>query len=211
MIDKTLLYNIALGALRLNQETADPDVDQTKPVKKLRTIYPLALSKSLADMDLNKTATKVALELLNLKHPHWRYVYKYPASCAKFRRIVSPTHIDNRETRIPCATEVVNNVDVILTNEPEAYAEIIPTTVNLSVLNPNAAMAVGFQMALMCPSLVVGKGSVQLRQAIFEEYRIYKTEAQEDDANENVDTTPDEFQSEFVQAKMGGNRWRTRY
>lgn len=207
MIDKPLLYNIALSALRLNHQTSDPDNDKTLAVKQLRLVYPLALSKALADMDLNKTASKVKLELLASTHPHWKYVYKYPSVCAKFRKIVSPFAVDNNSTKIPSATEVVDAVDVILTNEEEAYAEIIPSNVNLSALNPNAAMAVGFQMALMCPGLVVGKGSTNLRKGIFDEYKIYKAEAQEDDLNENVDSTPDEFKSDFVMARLGGGRW----
>lgn len=207
MVDKPLLYNIALSALRLNHQTSDPDNDKTLAVKQLRLIYPLALSKTLADMDLNKTATKLKLELLAKEHVHWVYVYKYPVNCAKFRKIVSPFAVDNRSTLIPSATEVVDNIDVILTNEPEAYAEIIPSNVNLSALNPNAAMAVGFQMALMCPALAVGKGSTALRQGVFDEYKLYKAEAQEDDGNENVDTTPDEFKSEFIMARLGGGRW----
>lgn len=207
MVDKPLLYNIALSALRLNHQTSDPDNDKTLAVKQLRLIYPLALSKSLADMDLNGTATKLKLELLAKTHPHWEYVYKYPVNCAKFRKIVSPFAVDNKMTLIPSATEVVEDVSSILSNEPEAYAEIIPSNVNLSSLNPNAAMAVGFQMALMCPALVVGKGSTALRQSVFNEYKIYKAEAQEDDSNENVDTTPDEFKSEFIMARLGGSAW----
>lgn len=210
MIDKSLLYNIALSALRLNHQTTDPDNDKTLAVKQLRLIYPLALSKTLADMDLNKTATKFKIELLAKTHPHWKYVYKYPTNCAKFRKIVSPFAVDNKLTVVPSATEVVDNIDVILTNEPEAYAEVIFSTVNLSALNPNAAMAVGFQMALMCPALVVGKGSTSLRQSILQEYVLYKAEAQEDDSNENVDTTPDEFKSEFIMARLGGNIWPSR-
>ena len=210
MIDKPLLYNIALGALRLNYQTTDPDNDATLSVKKLKTIYPLALGKALADMDLDKTASIVKLELLVKTHPHWAYVYKYPAACVKFRRILSDYVADNRETRIPSGTAVIDNVDVILTDREDAYAQYIPNTVNLSVLNPNAAMAVGYQMALMCPGLVVGKGSTALRQAILQEYAIYKTEAQEDDQNENVDTTPDEFNSEFITARLGGSTWHSK-
>lgn len=210
MIDKPLLYNTALGALRLNYMTTDPDNDNTLAVKKLKSIYPLALSKALADMDLDKTASIVQLELLAKTHPLWAYVYKYPTACVKFRRILSDYVTDNRETRINSATAVIDNVDVILTDKELAYAEYIPNTINLSVLNPSAAMAVGYQMALMCPSLIVGKGSTALRQSMFQEYAIYKNEAQEDDQNENVDTTPDEFKSEFITARLGGSTWHSK-
>lgn len=209
MVDKTLVFNIALSALRLNQQTVDPDNDHTKAVKQLSIIYPLALSNVLADLDLNKTSTKVKLELLNKEHPHWKYVYKYPVNCAKFRRIVSGFRTDNKNTRIPSATENIDDIDVILTNEPEAYADIIKTTVNLSSLSSTAAMALGHMMAYMSPNQIIGKGAGTIKQSIFQDYVIYKTQAQQYDQNENVDTTPDEFNSEFIQARLGCGRWHT--
>lgn len=210
MIDKPLLYNIALSALRLNHTTSDPDNDNKLSVKQLRVVYSLALSKTLADMDLDRTKSIVKLELLAKTHPQWAFVYKYPTTCAKFRRILSDYVQDNQLTRIPSATGVIDGIDCIFTDREDAYAEIIANNVNLSVLSPNAAMAVGFQMALMCPSLVVGKGSTALRQAILAEYIVYKAEAMEDDQNENVDTTPDEFKSEFIMARLGGSSWHSK-
>ena len=210
MIDKPLLYNIALSALRLNHTTSDPDTDTKLSVKQLKTIYPVALAKAAADMDLDATKVLIKLELLNKTHPQWAYVYKYPSNCSKFRRILSDYLQDNRMTRIPSATGTIDGIQCIFSDKEEAYAELIPNEVTLSSLNPNAAMAVGFQMALMCPSLVVGKGSTALRQSILQEYLIYKAEAQEDDQNENVDTTPDEFKSEFIMARLGGSSWHSK-
>lgn len=206
MVDKVVVFNIALDALLIDYQTTDPDNDQDKRVKKLNLMFPLALAKTLADLDLNKTATKVKLELTTSKSPHFRYVYKYPSVCAKLRRIVSPFPVDNFETRIPFATESIDNRDMIVTDEPEAVAEIQPTTVNLSSLNPNAAVALGYNLAMMCNAQITGKGSRELREAIKVNYIQAKAEACEDDQNENVDSTPDEFKSEFVQARLGGNR-----
>lgn len=211
MVDKTLIFNIALDALALNYSTNNPDVDTNINVRRLRIFYPLALSATLADMDLNNTSTRQALELYaNVTHPHYRYVYKKPSNCAKFRRIVSPTPIDNRETRIPAKTEVINGIDVICTNEPEAWAEMIPTDVNLSALSPSAALALGHNLAILASSLNTGKGAATLKQSIRQAYMLYVAEAQENDANENVDTTPAEFESEFIQARLGGGRWPLR-
>ena len=207
MIDKVLVFNIALDALSLNYTTNNPDTDVNINVRRLRLMYPMALSKTLADLDLNKTSTKFKLQLTPLTHPHFTYVYKYPANCAKFRRIVSAVPIDNKTTRIPAQTEVMDGMDVIVTNETEAWAEIIPTDVNLSVLNPSAALALGHQLAILASSLITGKGATQLKQVIRETYAFHKAEAQEDDSNENVDTTPAEFESEFIQARLGGGRW----
>lgn len=207
MVDKVVIYNIALNALLIDYQTTDPDNDKNKAVKSLNVMYPLALSKVLADLDLNKTATKVQLELTPHTHPHWVYVYKYPSNCAKFRRIVSPFVVDNFETRIPFATESVAGIEVVLTNEKDALGEIQPNNLNLSALNPSAAIAVGYQMAYLASALIAGKSSRQLKQSILQEYTLHKSEAMEDDQNENVDSTTDEFKSEFVQARIGGYRW----
>ena len=207
MIDKVVIYNIALNALLIDYQTTDPANDKHKAIRSLNVMYPLALSKVLADLDLNKSATKVQLELTAHKHPHYQYVYKYPSNCAKFRRIVSYHAVDNFETRVPFATETVAGIDVVVTDMPSAWGEIQPTTLNLSVLNPSAAIAVGYQMAYLSSALIAGKSSRQLKQSILQEYTLHKSEAMEDDQNENVDSTTDEFKSEFVQARLGGRRW----
>lgn len=212
MGDIVLVYNIALNALLINYQTSDPLTDNEKSVRTLRTFYPLALSKVLADLDLNRTATKVKLELRVTAEddPHWDYVYKYPTSCAKLRRLVSALPIDNQETRIPYITQTVEGVDSILTNDVDSYAEIIPTTAPLSTLNPNAIAALGTYLAYMSCSLITGKGAKDLKQSIMQDYMMFKAEAMEDDQNENVDTTPDEFKSEFAQARLGGKKWHSR-
>lgn len=207
MVDKVVIFNIALNALLIDYQTTDVDNDKHKAVRSLRTMYPLALSKTLSDLDLNKAATKLKLEQLELTHPHWQYVYKYPSNCAKLRRLVSPFPVDNFGSRIPFGTETISGIDVIVTNEPDAYAEIQSTTTNLSVLNPSAAIAIGYQMAYLASALIAGKSSRQLKQSILQEYTLHKGEAMEDDQNENVDYTTDEFKSEFVQARIGGFRW----
>lgn len=216
MGDKVLIFNIALNALLITYQTTDPDTDIRKEAVKLRMVYPLALSKVLADLDLNRTAKKVKLELrAGLTDPNWAYVYKYPADCAKFRRIVSPFPVDNRETRIPFQTQVVDEpngvgVSSILTNALDAWGEIIPSDVPLSNLNPNAIICVGLQTAILATALIAGKGSKEVKAAIAQDYNFTKAEAMEDDQNENIDTTPDEFKSEFAQARLGRNRFNRR-
>lgn len=211
MVDKVVVYNIALNVLLIDYQTIDPDNDKHKALKSLNIMYPLALSKVLADLDLNKTATKVKLELTTYSHPHWQFVYKYPSNSAKFRRVLSQFAQDNKLTRVPFATETMDGIAVICTNDSEAWGEIQPTGLNLSVLNPNAGLAVGYMMAYLASALIAGKGSSQLKKSILQEYTMHKAEAMEDDQNENVDTSTDERNSEFVSAALGGGyKWPTR-
>lgn len=208
MFEEVMVYNVALQALLIDYQTQDPSIDTNKAVRTLRTFFPMARSKVLADLDLDKTSTKVKLELLAATHPHYEYVYKYPANCAKFRRIVSPFATDNNQTRIPAKTETVGTVPAIMTNEFEAWAEIQPTDLNLSALNPSAGICMGLMLAYLSSALITGKGSKDFKANILQEYILMKAEAMEDDQNENVDSTPDEFKSEFVQARLGSRGWR---
>lgn len=211
MLDEVIIFNIALQALLIDYQTTDVWNDTDKRVKTLRTFWPLVRSKVLADLDLNKTATKVKLELLSDKtHPHWEYVYKYPTNCAKFRRVVSPFATDNSMTRVACATETVAGVAAVVTNEFDAWGEIQPIDGTLSAVNPSAGMCMGLMLAFTASALIVGKGAKDIKRDIMTEYTLMKAEAQEDDQNENVDSTTDEFKSEFVQARYGGRGWRGR-
>lgn len=204
MVDKALIFNITLDALGLGYQTTDPDNDSNPNVKKIMLKYRLGLKKALADMDLQQTSTKVKLEKLAKNHVHWDFVYKYPNKCVRFRKIVSPFPVDNKETLVPSATENIDKIKVVLTNQDEAYAEIIPEDINLDMLSPSAAMAVGNSIASLCGNLIVGsKGKDKVRKEILDAYRFYKAEAQAYDSDENVDYTPDEYKSSFVMARLG--------
>lgn len=211
MIDKALIVNITLDALGLNHQTTDPDNDSNTNVKKIMTKYRLGLSMALTEMNLNKTTIKVKLEELDKTHPHWDYVYKYPSKCTLFRKIVSPFPTDNKMTMIASATENIDGVDCILTNEQLAYAEIIPENINLSSLSPAAAVATGNMIASLCSALIVGsKGKEKVKREILDNFRFYKAQAQSLDSNENVDSTPDAFKSEWVSARLGRQVWPRR-
>lgn len=209
MFDKATIFNLALDALLLNYQTIDPNTDNAPQIKKLRLMWLPALSKTLADLDLDRTKQTVILEKIpDAENAYWRYVYKYPADCAKFRRICSNFNIDNKETLIPSATGIHEGQSVIYCNVDEASAEVILAEgTPLSALNPPAGLALAYQLAIMSSALIVGKGARELKQSLQVMYNMHKAEAQENDINENVDTTPDEFESEFVYARLGGKTW----
>lgn len=212
MFDKVTIFNLALDALLLTTRIIDADTDTIPQAKVLRQMYPIALAKTLGDLDLNATATKVELEQVDIDadNPHWQYAYKYPVNCAKFRRLVSPFVQDNATTRISSETATLDGIRIIYTNETEAWASIQGKDIPLSSLNASAGLALANQLAILCSSLIVGKGAADLRKSIQTNYILFKAEAQELDMEENIDTTPDEFSSEFVNARLGGNKWPLR-
>jgi hypothetical protein len=212
---KADIFNIALQALLLTNAIIDPDTDATVQGKVLRQMYPIALNKCLADLDLNRTATKFTLELLS-DDPDvigllFRYCYKYPSNTVKLRRIISSVRQDNQSTIIPFETGTLTVAStaqsVIYCDEADAVASVLAKDVPLSSLNASAGLALGYQLAFLSSSLIVGKGAKDLKKQILDLYVGFKAEAQLLDLEENPDTTPDEHGSEFVNARLGGGYW----
>jgi len=202
MYTKVQIYNLALGALLLNSQIVDPDSDKSKECKVLNLHYPVALSQTLQDLDLDATSEREALELIeNDPNDEWFCAYKYPVKCAFLRRIVSGYRKDNRGTMIPKATGTLNGVKVIYTDQNSAIAEYIHTDINLNSLNPSAGLALAYRLAFLSSSLLVGKGALNIKRSIMADYTLFKAEAQKHDTMENHTFDDLAIDSEFVEAR----------
>jgi hypothetical protein len=110
---------------------------------------------------------------------------------------------DTRATRIPLETGMLDTgVAVIFTDEDAAYGEYIPRNFNTAILSASACLALGNMLAYLSTSLLTGKAAPKIRQEIINNYRLFKAEAQELDANENTNYDTDEEMSEFVATRM---------
>jgi hypothetical protein len=198
---KVDIFNIALGALFLNKVITDVN-EATKDAKVLRQFYPIALAQTLQDLDLDTTSERSTLELVETEpNDEWQYAYKYPTSCLFFRRIVSGFKKDNRSTMIPRLRGTLNGVNVIFTNQAEAVGEYIRSDINLSALNASAGMALGYRLAGLASSLIVGKGALNIRKEVQQMYVFFKGEAQKIDALEGGTFEDLSIDSEFVEAR----------
>lgn len=203
MYSKAQIFNLALDALLLQRRIVDAEADTSSEAKTLRLNYPLALEAALQEMDLDCAHITVTLELVT-EDPNklWKYAYKYPSKCINFRRIVSEVRKDNLDSRVPHKTGTINNVKVVLTDQCEAEAEIIPEDLNLSVLPVHAIMAIAYKLAFMSASLNVGKGAKAIREEINNNFTASVMKAQAQDRGEN-DTFEDPLvNSTWVQARM---------
>lgn len=197
---KEKIYNLALSALLLAREVAEVSTDTSNEVRVLNLHWDTALEATLKDLDLDCLSSSVQLELiaeLNDGGP-WRYAYKYPTTCAFLRRLKSCAVIDTKKTHIAKKVQLYNGQRAIFTNQFEAVAEILPFNVPLAALSPMAAMALAYQLAWLSAPLIAGKGAKNLKEEIYTQYLIFKSEAQEDDAAENFNFEPDWVRSEFV-------------
>lgn len=205
MYTKAKIYNLALSALLLQRQIADPDTDQSNEAKVLNTHWDTAFRSTLEDLDLDSTSFQKALELIeqdNEDYPEWKYIYKYPTTSAFFRRIKSTAKVDNRTTHVPKVVRQFSNKKAIFTNEEDAIAEFISYDIRLDQLSATIGLCIAYRLASLSAPLITGKGSDRLRKDIEMRYVGYKGQAQEQDQRENFNYEDDSTTSEFVEARL---------
>lgn len=202
MYTKAQIFNLALGLLLLSRQITNTATDPGNECRVLNTHWDAAWATALEDMDLDSTSTQYTLALVE-ENPNdlWNYAYTYPTSCAFLRRLVSGERMDNRTTRIQLAVRIHEGAKVILTNEEDAVAEIIDKSLDPSILNASAGMAVAAKLAMMAAPLITGKGAAKLVKDLEEKYNKFKTEAQETDQRENFNFADERISSEFVEER----------
>jgi len=203
MYTKAEIFNLALGALLLSRRIIDTETETNNEVIVLRTHYDVAFRSSLQDMDLDSTSSQAVLSLIEVKPNNlWQYSYRYPSECVFLRRIQSNQIADQRYTRIPLRVSIKSSLKCIFTNQENAIAEYISKDVPLSSLSPNAGLAIAYKLAMLSAPLVSGKGARELIKQIQSNYVLAKTDAQEQDRNENFIFTAPEDESEFVAERL---------
>ena len=203
MYTKAEIFNLALNALLLERQIVDADEDQSKEAKTLRKVWLPAFKQTIQDLDLDSLSTTRTLELFK-EDPNklWNFAYTRPIDCANIRRIVSNVREDNRLTKIPLRTGVLEGRAVIFTNEYQACIEYTSSDVPLGALSASAGMALAYRLASLSSAMITGKGAQKIRQETLQMYTIYKAEAQEHDRNENMNYESDEVISEFVATRI---------
>jgi hypothetical protein len=200
---KPQIYTLTLSALQLSKEVVDVATDRSNEVRVLNMHYDAALEATLKDLDLDSLSSTMDLELIEeLDEGPWTYVYKYPTNCAKLRRIENQVPTDNITTHIPKVVKMYGTQKAIYTNEYEAVIEYIPKDVSLAAFSSMAGMALVYKLALLSAPLIAGKGSKSLLKELKEAYVMAKTEAQEDDRDENFNYEADHLRSEFVSTRL---------
>lgn len=201
---KTQIYNISLSSLLLYRQIVDAETDKSNEVSVLNTFWDVALTSTLADLDLDSTSEDVALELLVelTDNVLWGYVYKYPSNCSFLRKINSSLECDTKNTFIDKKIAMYQGQKAIFTNEYQAIASCILKNYPLEFLTPMGAMAIAYRLAILASPLIVGKGADKLIARLENQYVLSKSEAQKNDSNENFKFEDDSTISEFVEVRL---------
>lgn len=207
MNNKTRIFNLALQELFLQKIISDAETDTSTEAHILRVqwdfMYPIALS----ELNLTSTSRKIPLELVaKTPNSNWRYAYRYPNNAALVRRIVTCNVRDDKYDEIDMSRELFEYngdvISVLMTNEPDAVAEIIRTDVPADTLTPEASKYIGTRLAQESVPLSVGENSKSVQASIEKNLVKNLINAQRRDSLETKVYQPEWQQSGFVKARM---------
>lgn len=207
MNHKTRIFNLALQELFLQKRISDADTDTSTEAHTLRVqwdfMYPIALS----ELNLTSTSRKIPLELVaELPNSNWRYAYRYPNNAALVRRIVTCNVRDDKYDEVDMSRELFDYngdvISVIMTNEPDAIAEIVRTDVPADTLTPEASKYIASRLAQESIPLAVGQNSDSVQKSVEKNLVKNLINAQRRDQLETKVYEPEWQQSGFVRARM---------
>jgi hypothetical protein len=204
MATKVQIYNLALSALLLTKEIEEIDTDTSNEVRILNLHWNLAFESTMQDLNLNSIKSKIPLELIEELDDtyNWTYAYRYPSNCIFLKRLVSCARVDSIRTAIDKEIGEYEGEKAVFTDEVEAVAECITNNFPITMLNPMAALAVAYKLAMLSAPLITGKGARALKESLKLDYVMAKSDAQETDHYENQNFEHESVRSEFVAARM---------
>lgn len=204
MYTKADVFNLAKGMLLLtNANISNPETDNSIEARVMRNFWDIAWSSTLEDLNLSSTMSQANLELLaETPNNLWAYAYKYPTDCAFFCRIQSGVVVDGEATHIEKVVRQYEGEKAIFTNVSEAIGEYHSTSLSISQLSANAVLALAAKLAWLSSPLITGKGADKLKLKIFDQYKLFKSEAQDQDRRENENYMDPYVESSFVNNRM---------
>ena len=203
MFSKTRIFNLSLNALLLSAQVKEADTDQSTVAKTLRQFYDLSFNGALIDMDLDSTSDSIILVLKeSLPNTRWDFVYEFPTRAVHLRRIESIHRRDDEQTFIAKKVSIHLGKPSIFTDQVDACGEFIVNDMDLNSMPENVGETIALRLAINAATLLVGKGAKSLKQTLKEDYVVSKSEAQEQDRNQNLNMQTDEQRSSWVKERL---------
>lgn len=200
MSSSTRISNLALGHLGVSKKLGIFDTDKSTEADVCRLWYPTALDEVLRDFS-HPFLTKIDDLGLVEEDPNdeWAYSYRYPSNCMMFRRILSGTRNDTRQSKVSyrIAQDAIGKL--IFTDQSEAEGEWSVHDTDMSRWPVDLQRALAFLMAFyMAPSLTNGD-PFKLGDRALNAYMIMNAKAEQNALNEQQDEEPPE--SEAIRAR----------
>lgn len=149
------IANKALRHLGVTQTVSDFRAQTSKEAKAILAAYDDVIETVLRDAPWPFATRMVDLVETLDTSSEYEFVYAYPADCVTFRRIVSGLRPDTKQSQVKYRIISTATSKVILTDWPDAEAEITYREIDVSRWNGDFADAVSFYLAgMIAPSLL---------------------------------------------------------
>lgn len=202
MASKTSIDNLALRHLASAKSIANHDTTAGADATACRIFYDMALEETFRDFAW-PFATKIGDLGLVEESPNdeWAYSYRYPSDCKFFRRILSGSRNDSRQSRIPYRVARDDQGLLIFTDMEDAQAEWTILEDDASRYPADFVMALSLLLASYIAPSVTSGDPFKLGQRSFTLYLQSIDKARANALNEQQDEEPPE--SEFIAGREG--------
>jgi hypothetical protein len=194
----TDICNLALANLGTGM-TIGSLSEKSQEARVSALFYPTALRATLRDCPWPFASTFTTLNLVEEDpNDEWAYSYRYPTDCVMFRRILSGTRNDSRQSRIPYRLGRNAGGRLIYSDFEEAQGEYTALVEDPAHYPPDFVIAFAYRLSMLtAPQLV--RGDLKLIKELQDLYRIAIVAAR---ANAFAEEQPDEpVESEFIRAR----------
>ena len=197
----TVVANLALTHLGIAKEIANLDTENSEEANACRRIYEEARKKALRDANwpfATKIVTLVKLE--DNPNDEWNYSYRYPSDCLNFRKILSGTRNDHRQSRIPYRVANDGSGLVIYTDLDSAQAEYTMNLTSVELYPSDFVLALSYLIAKYVAPRITGGDPFNLGKNADAEYIAEISNARSNSYNEEqLDQEPE---SEFTRGRL---------
>jgi hypothetical protein len=199
MASQVQICNMALSHLGQGKAIANLDTENSEAAAACRTFYDICLEATLRDFDWPFASKTRALSLIE-ENPNdeWRYSYRYPTDCLKFRRILSGQRTDTPDTRVVYKISQDSAGLILFTDQEDAECEYTVNVTNPALFPSDFVIALSYRLASMLQPRLAGShpglGKAALEQYLFS-LGIAQASASKE---EQPDAAPE---SEFIRAR----------
>ena len=204
-VSSTSISNMALRHLGATKPIADIETEASSEASACRVFYPLCIEESQRDFAFYFTTRIAALALVEEDpNDEWAYSYRYPSDCMMFKRILSGTRNDSRQSKVPYKLIQDDEGTLILTDKEDAECEFSKLNDSPQGLPRDYIMAVSFLLAsYIAPSVTKGGDAAKLGELAGARYLASIEKARANSLNEQQDELPP--QAEHIRARGGAD------
>ena len=199
----TEICNMALSHIGIGNEINNLTSEKSAEAGACRRFYEIARKQVLSDFSWPFATKFLSLALIE-EDPttEWAFSYRYPSDCLDFRRILSGTRNDTKQSRIPFRLGNDDSGTLIYTDMQDAIAEYTVDISEVSRFASDFTLALSFLLAALITPRMTGSDRFKISQQM---YQLYQAQLSMAKANAMSEEQADELpQSEFIRARTDG-------